>query len=178
MFPTVFRKYPLSRMVWLPTITTTSSELYFRFLFFLYHYVPAYFVDTYLYIKGSKLRLVPIYSKIFYHTKLLTYFAERTWNFHHGNRAKIFQLMNETDHKDFPFRTVPRDYHSIYENAVAGFSKYFFKETDEQREQALKKYKILYVLHICFLAILYGCLAYLIYRMIGGYCLEMLPIIE
>lgn len=165
-------------MMWFPTITTTSSEIYFRFLFFLYHYVPAYFIDLGLRIKGSKTRLVPIYSKIFYLTKLLTYFAERTWIFQDGNRKKIFQLMSEADHRDFPLRTERHEFASIHEDAVLGFSKYFFKESDADRERARMKYKLFYALHLCFLAVVYGILAYLIHRMFGDYCLRMLPVIE
>lgn len=173
-----FEKYPLKKMMWLPRNTTTSSEFLFRFYFLLYHYVPAFFIDILLSLKGSKMRLMPIYSKIFFHVKLMSYFPGRTWKFYDDNKLEIFQKMTEKDHLDFPCRMDDHDLSSMHENAVIGIGKYFFRETPEDLIEARKKYKWLNILHYCFLAVVYGICLYVFYRLFGSYCIRMLPVID
>lgn len=172
------KTYPLAKMIWLPKMTVCSSQLMFRLLFFLYQYVPAFFIDIILHFKGSTFRLVPLYSKIFYYEKLLTYFAERTWKFHDDNRMKLEQAMSKTDELDFPFRIDPVEFQSMYESCTMGLSKYFFKETEEDLEMARRKYKILYIVYHSIFAVFYSCCFYLFYRILGGYYLRLLPMKE
>lgn len=49
-------KIPLNRAIWMPTITFTDHEFEFKIKYFLYHFVPAFFVDIILRLKGSKMR--------------------------------------------------------------------------------------------------------------------------
>lgn len=172
------KTYPLSKMIWLPKMTVTSSQLMFRLLFFLYQYVPAFFIDIILHFKGSTFRLVPLYSKIFYYEKLLTYFAERTWKFHDDNRMKLDQAMSKTDHLDFPFRIDPIEFQTMYESCTMGLSKYFFKETEADLELARRKYKTLYIVYHSIFAVFYCCCFYLFSRILGGYYLRLLSMKE
>lgn len=49
-------KGPLNRAIWMPTIQFADSEFTFKIKYFAYHYVPAFFVDIVMRLKGSKIR--------------------------------------------------------------------------------------------------------------------------
>jgi alcohol-forming fatty acyl-CoA reductase len=142
-------------MFWYPTITVTSSDAYFRLLFFLYHYIPAFFVDIVLRWKKSKHRLVEIYSKIFYQLKLFSYFGEHTWTFHDSNKNEIFDLMSEDDHKEFPVIATREGMLPLYTTSMIGICEYFFKQTEEESQKARQKLRIFFFLHYAFLAVVY-----------------------
>lgn len=48
------REAPLSKTLWFPTFTVTSSELMFKILTFFYHLLPAFLIDTGLTLIGKK----------------------------------------------------------------------------------------------------------------------------
>ena len=163
-------------MVWYPINTQAKSEFAFRFFFILYHYVPAFFVDIFLKIKGSTMRLIPVYSKIYAQMNLIAYFSNRSWEFEAKNKHEIYQKMSEKDHLDFPCQPNDQELIDMYPKAIAGIVKYFFLETDEDMIKARKKYNNFKILHYCFLAVLYSTTIYLCYRTFGEYCLRMLLI--
>lgn len=153
----------MRRIVWYPNLTYTSSEILFRFYYFLYHYIPAFFVDIILRWTKSKYRLMSIYSKIFFHMKQLSYFSGRTWDFHDNRKFGVFALMSEEDHLEFPCQASQQEYEDLYELSVIGITKYFFKETDKDLAIARRKYRKLFFFHYTFLAVFYSSLMFLCY---------------
>lgn len=149
-------------MIWKPTLSMVASRLEYNLLFLLYHYVPAFFIDIGLLLSGSKLRLMKIYSKIYYHLQFIIFFMGSTWKFNDTNIQKLYSSMSDDDHKDFPCRlTTKYEQHSL--NAAEGLRKYFFKESDEDLPKAQRKYKILRVVHVVFLFFFYSSFTYLLY---------------
>ena len=163
-------------MVWLPTNSTAKSELSFRFYFILYHCIPAFFIDIILKLKGSNIRLIPVYSKMYVHLNLMSYFSCRSWDFECKNKHEIYKKMSKTDHLDFPCQPNDQELVDMYPNAFSGLIKYFFMETDEDSIEAHKKCKKLKILHYCFLAVVYSIMVFLCYRIFGKFCLGMLPV--
>lgn len=150
-------------MIWLPRFNGTPSQFMYRFYFVLYHYIPAFFCDIILKITGSKLRLFDIYSKVYYHTQLLDYFMQKSWDFNDSNMRKLYNVMSEQDHRDFPVIIKPEEYEDHAYRGTDGLRKYFFKENDADLLIARKRYKLFNILHNLLLALVYGCLLYLMY---------------
>lgn len=147
----------------MPTLSMIASRIEYKLLFLLYHYVPAFFIDIGLLLSGSKLRLMKIYSKIYYHLQFIIFFMGSTWKFSDENMQKMYSSMSEDDLKDFPCTlTTQYEQHSL--NAAEGLRKYFFKESDEDLPKAQRKYKILRVVHFVFLCLIYSSLIYLFYK--------------
>lgn len=141
-------------MVWYPNLTIVYSKFMFKLLFFLYHYVPAFFADIVLRFKGSKLSVVKIYSKIYYYIGLYNYFTDHSWVFSNDNMKQIFSRMSEEDHEEFPCTATADDFAPYVSNNMNGLRKYFFKETDEDLTAARRKY-------LCFKIVnnvIWGCL--------------------
>lgn len=147
-------------MFWYPTVNFTSSDLMLKILFFLYHYVPAFFHDIILRIQGSKIRLVNMYSKFWYQAKLLDYYVNSTWNFGDKQMKQLHATMSIKDHEDFFVVLTSDDYESHCFSAPEGLRKYFFKDTDADLEIARKKFKMFKILHFSLLALIYGSILY------------------
>lgn len=134
-------------MLWLPAITLIKSEVRFKLAFLLYHCLPAMLLDFTLRMKGSKMRLLPIYQKVYYFTNLYTYFAHNTWTFEDDNMRKIYTLMSEEDLKTFHCIIKSEDYVEYTRNACEGFRRYFFKETEQdliEGRKKLRNFKLIY----------------------------------
>lgn len=160
------KEFPTKRMLWLPRFSTVSSLLSFRFYSILYHLIPAIFLDVVLMYQKSEIRLKEIYRKAFYQSILLDYFLSRTWKFHDVNMRTLYQDMDKKDHKDFPVQVLLDDYDEHARRFPGGLLKYFFKENDDDLKIARKRYKMFYVLHYLLLAVIYGSIAYTIYRLV------------
>lgn len=150
-------EYPTRKMLWFPILNETSSKTLYRILFFLYHYVPAFFYDIVLKIQGSKISVINIYSKIWTTGELLDYFMCRHWDFADDNMRYLYdQIMTEKDHHEFPVRFLNDDYEQLALDLTKGLRKYFFKDNDKDLEIARKKLKIFKILHYLLLFTTYG----------------------
>lgn len=168
----LYAVYPTQKMIWKPTIHYASSPLEYKLLFLLYHYVPAFFIDIALRIGGSKLRLMKIYSKIYYHLQFMEYFMNSTWKFDDTKMQKLYSSMSPDDLSEFPCIERPGESQSHVVHAFNGIRKYFFKETDEELAGARRKYKLLTATHNLFLILFYSAVGYMIYYLTKKYLLQ------
>lgn len=157
-------EFPFKRMVWIPRLVIASSKLKFKVLFFLYHYIPAFFADIVLTLRGSKLSAIKIYSKIYYHFGLYEYFMSHNWKFSNKNMQEVYSMMSEKEAEEFPMQILNRDDAKKYSKEfVHGSRKYIMKETDKDLVEARRKYKIFKVLDFVFWMTVYVSVTYYIY---------------
>lgn len=151
-------------MAWLPRAKITSSRLKYKFLYFLYHYVPAFFADIVLTCKGSKLSVMKIYSKIYYHVGLYEYFISHSWKFSNENIQKVYAKMSEKDQEEFPTQAFNHEDALKYSvDSYNGLRKYIMKETETDLVEARRKYKIFKIIDRVLWATIYLSVAYYIY---------------
>lgn len=97
---------------------------------------------------------------------LLDFFLSQTWKFEDLKMRTLYRDMDKTDHEDFPVTMTSEDYEKHGYQGVQGLVKYFFKENDDDLKIARKRYKMFYMLHNIFLAVVYGLMALIVYRFI------------
>lgn len=156
-------------MIWKPNISMATSHLQYKLLYFLYHYVPAFFIDIGLRLSGSKLRLMKVYSKIYYHLQFFSYFGCSTWKFSDTNMQQLYSFMSPDDHHHFPCTLTVDDYASHIQTTADGIRKFFFKDTDADSLAAQRKYQFLRKLHYILLLIIYSTLAYILYILLKNF---------
>lgn len=171
-------KYPVRKMIWYPTNTTVGSKFLFHFYYFLYHYVPAFFIDIVLKFKGSKIRLMSIYSKAYLAMNQMGYFALNSWKFEDSNKLLMYENMTKEDLLNFPVYADKERAGEVFANGFRGISKYFFRETEEDLIEARKKLQKMRILHYGFLAVFYAVTFALCYKTIGEYCLRMFHVVN
>lgn len=160
------RRHPNKDMLWYPFIKPVKSESLFRFYHFLYHFIPGCIFDVIMWLKKSKARLLPMYSKLFTQMMLVSYFSTQEWKFHDDNKFKLFNSMTEADHSAFPVVTTQQKYKDIYNVITWSVSKFVFKHTDEEILQSKTKLKKMFALHYSCIALLCSLLIYAFYRVV------------
>jgi alcohol-forming fatty acyl-CoA reductase len=154
--------FPYKKMIWMPNLTITKSRFMYHVFFLLYHYVPAFFIDIVLRVKGSKIRLMKIYMKIYLFISDYDFFINHAWNFSSENMQKVYLSMNKTDHEEFPCVETGNFLERYSTILVNGTRKYFFKETDEDLVIARRNFKILKTVHRILWMTIYCSFAYFI----------------
>lgn len=115
----------------------------YKLLFFFYHYVPAFFADIILRCRGSKLRIVKIYTKVFYYLDVYNFYVERKWKFSNTNLKQIFSKMSEKDHHEFPCTAIEEAAIPFIKMSYIGLRKHFLKETDKDMLEGRRRYIVL-----------------------------------
>lgn len=145
-------------MFWVPSFTITSSHFFYKILFVIYHYIPAFFIDLVLKVTGSKRRFFKVYSKIFYHAQLYSYFDHRSWIFSDTNINRISSLLSEEDHRTFYCIPSSDEYELHAPKVVDGLRKYLFLENDDDLLEARRKFKKLKIVQdILLVTLLISC---------------------
>lgn len=67
-----WKKYPVKDLIWYPSFVYRVNHLFFTLEFFLYHYIPGYFLDFVAKVLGKKPTLVSNAAIVFY---ILTQFC-------------------------------------------------------------------------------------------------------
>lgn len=159
--PKLSSKFPYRTAIWIPHTTITTSKFVFRLLFLLYHFVPAFFIDIILYLKGSKISAMKIYSKVYYHLGLYEYFMGRNWKFPDENMQKVYSAMSDKDHESFPTQIVNREEAERYTvNSYHGVRKYLLKESEDDMIAARRKHLAFKIVHHLFWWTVYCGFAY------------------
>lgn len=147
-------------MVWYPRLAMPSSRFVYKFLFLLLHYCPAIVADIVLKYKESKLSLVKIYNKAYFHLDQYTYFFSHEWKFSHTNVNRIWTSMSEKDHVDFPCKATEEEWEQYISNGCFGARKYILEDPYETLPKARQKYTTLKALHYILSASIYGIILY------------------
>lgn len=161
------RKYPSKLIIWRPFVKLTSSDFFYRIYFFMYHCIPAYFIDALLSLKGSKMSLMKIYKKVHPQLTLVSYFMSRTWKMNNSNLIKLHGIMDKTESFCFD-RTIKEDA-ACLNWAISGLRKYYFKESEKDLDAALRKLKMIDIAHYILLFILYGCSLFILSKIYFAY---------
>jgi fatty acyl-CoA reductase len=163
MFGEGVSQFPSKKMIWMPSLKIVRSEFMFLVFFGLYHYLPAFFIDIGLSLKGTKFRLTTTYNKIFYHLRLYSFFTGNTWKFSDENMQKLYLTMSDKDHQDFPCTLKREDYEPLAVSSMNGLRKHFLKESDKDLLESRRKLKVLKMFRYLYFAILCIFLVYFMY---------------
>ncbi|XP_017855525.1 PREDICTED: putative fatty acyl-CoA reductase CG5065 [Drosophila arizonae] len=139
--------YPLSRMIWLPFLHTTTTPWLFKLAAFFYHILPGYCIDVVLRLRGRTPRMLKLYEKIHKNVETLFPFTNSNWYFESHNTQKLWQRLSPEDQQLFHFDMNTMDWDDYLYIAIAGMRIFVAKEEPESVERGKKKLKRFYILH-------------------------------
>ncbi|XP_048487960.1 fatty acyl-CoA reductase wat [Plutella xylostella] len=140
-----------------------AENKYTLFLFTLFmHYIPAFFVDIVLKLRGSKLRLMKIYKKAYRLNLILSYFMVREFRLHDDNTVDLFNRLSKTDRTIFHFDVADVDFRVFTKYWWLGLRKYILKDGLKGTARAVQKQKWLKVANYV-LVIMY---AFTVYKLL------------
>ncbi|KAL3270865.1 hypothetical protein HHI36_021382 [Cryptolaemus montrouzieri] len=157
-------KIPLNGVAWYPGGSMKKSKLYHNICFFLYHLVPALFVDALLILLGYKPVLMRVQRRISKGFEVFEYYANNQWDFHNEDSMEARKLMNPTEKKKYRLDGDGIDYEEYFTNCIHAARLYILKETDDQLPAARRHMKVMWCVDkFCKTMIICGFM-YLIYK--------------
>jgi len=153
------RKYPIKDILWYPSVSVKNNKYLNQMDICLYHYLPAYVIDTVTRIRGQRPRMVRVYDKVHRALSCLDFYMNRQWQFNSNNLVKLIDVMSEEDRQTFDFDVRTIDWQSYMQAYVIGTRQFILKEDlstlPAGRIQQIKFYWIRFALHIFLLALFY-----------------------
>lgn len=134
---------PLQKSVWFYSYFIVSSKPVFKVLNFVYHTIPACFMDLAAFLVGKKMIFSKAYKRIEKVLLMMSYFGNREWNF--GNK-NIERLVQETsafrfERGDLCFDIKTIDWNEYFRNYIPGIKRYFFKESCDDLRKLKTSYE-------------------------------------
>ncbi|KAH8414516.1 hypothetical protein KR215_007879 [Drosophila sulfurigaster] len=133
--------FPLEGMKWLPFLHCTTNPWVFRLLSFFYHYLPAFFVDLVLQLRGQKPHIVKLYQKIHMQMEVLESFCINNWSFTTHNVDQLWSIMSPADRNVFEFDMASVNWKDFFYKSISGLRAYIAKE--ENTPESIKRGRIL-----------------------------------
>lgn len=158
------RMFPTKRAVRLPKFPIiVNSKIMLRILFLFYNIIPAFLVDLFLKLSGSKpLNVMKITRDIFYFMNVCNYY-DKTFSFDCRNMLKVYNTMTPGDNFYFPCSMPMGGTENYIMKTIDGIRKYFLKETDADLVEARAKMKVLYFIDCLFDVVFASVPLYFIY---------------
>jgi len=156
------KKLYSAKEVWNPSVTITTSDTLYALLFFLYHYVPAFIADTYLWMAGKKPRVVKLYKKVDAMIKEFKYFSTSKFTFDDKNVKSLILSQSSRDRKLFNMDLSDINWADCHLECIIGIKRYMLNEPENSTEGQKRHQKIMVIYYI-FNTLLYGCIFYLAY---------------
>lgn len=149
-------KYPLEKMLWYPYACSNgflhpmkNYKFQDRICRMLFHWLPAYTIDTVCYIiRVKNVSRVTLVSKMTKAMKVLEYFSTREWHWDTKNVELLYDEVCESDQKlfSFTFRGF-KGWDNYLETTMLGTREYAMKSDSDTMDDCKSKLKKFYVIH-------------------------------
>jgi len=153
------------KQLWKPNAVIARSKVLFSILFFMYHYLPAYFIDGCLWITGNKMRATKIYKKMKIMMIEMRYFSITDFNFDDRHLKALISSQSDQDKQLFNFDITNIRWDKYFLNTIYGIKKYVLKDS-EDLTVGQKRYQKIMAAYYMLSTIIYGCLLYLSYLLL------------
>ncbi|XP_026754093.3 fatty acyl-CoA reductase wat-like [Galleria mellonella] len=141
------------RAVWYCTAIETKYLQVAYLLTWLFHFIPAYFVDGVLSIIGKEPILNKVYNKAWKITSVLSHFTTNEWIFTDKNTMELYQSLCKTDQDIFAFDSKVINWKEMLLIWGVGLRKYILRDGLKDTNASMKKQFWLKMLNYIVLAV-------------------------
>ncbi|KAG5862277.1 hypothetical protein JTB14_027725, partial [Gonioctena quinquepunctata] len=140
----LIQKSPFSQILWYPNFSITNCWYNFYMQVFLFHMIPAFFLDMLLRMIGKKPMLFALQRKIYIANIVLVHFMRMTWKFVNVKCYELYNKLSEEDKLVFGVSEKhlnwnEEEFRRFYRNGKIGVALYVLKEEfDFTGEKSLK----------------------------------------
>ncbi|CAH2052651.1 unnamed protein product, partial [Iphiclides podalirius] len=138
----VLNRLPLNGAVWVPGGSIKNSRLTHNICAVLFHWIPAIFVDTLLFIFGF----------------------ETSWYFKSDNAQRVRTLLNARERQDYKLDADGINIPNYYEDCVRATRRYILKEPDDTIPAAKRHMKIMQTVDVIVRYLFIGFIIWLLAR--------------
>ncbi|XP_055849110.1 putative fatty acyl-CoA reductase CG5065 [Episyrphus balteatus] len=141
-----FYETPLSLSLWYPNGSIKKNYYEHLFCVIFFHYLPAYFIDFFLFLFGQKPFLVNVQKKISGGLGLLQYYTTKTWEFRNEAFCKLNSKLNNVDQEIFDICQEQINWEQYIRAYIHGMRTFMLNETEASLPKAKKLLRRLYIL--------------------------------
>ncbi|KPI96441.1 Putative fatty acyl-CoA reductase CG5065 [Papilio xuthus] len=117
-----------SRAIWYCFMVQTPYKILNVLLFWLLHFIPAFFVDIALTLIGKRPLLIKVYKKIYKLASVFEYFMSMEWKFHDDNTLNLYLNLSNIDRDIFNCDMATIDNTEMTRIWAYGVRKYIIKD--------------------------------------------------
>ncbi|KAK7574219.1 hypothetical protein V9T40_011410 [Parthenolecanium corni] len=139
---------PFEMVLWYPGGGIYANYYVHFILSVLLHWIPAYFLDSLLFLVGRKPFLVHVQKKVYHGQKVLSYFTTRNWFFDKTNLDDLKNSLSPADQITFKVSLNGFERAPYLMNSIQTVRKYLLKEDPNSIPKCKRRMKILYVLDV------------------------------
>lgn len=172
-------EYPLQSAVWYPHLRFAPNLFLFKLSAILFHFIPAYILDTVTRVAGGRPILVRLHTNVWSSLKLLEKFIFTEWKFHSNNTKALIKTLSPADKELFNIDITALVWEEYFIKLTQGVRRYLSKEDPKNLEAARAKDSILFYLHVVLQLFLYAFVWWLTSVVIGctmGQCGLVIPL--
>lgn len=118
------------------------------------HMIPAFIVDTLLFLSGRKPMLLKAYEKVNKFSSVISYFSSQQWRFNNDAVIKLWNRVPPADRKIFNFDINNLNWESYLKHMIPGLRVYIAKDPMDTVEKGRQKYKKLKIYHYTLLTVI------------------------
>ncbi|RVE50676.1 hypothetical protein evm_004708 [Chilo suppressalis] len=155
--------YPHTMALWYPGGNIKTYAWTNRLAVFFSHQIPAYLVDSILFLMGKKTFLVNVQKRVSHGLSVLQYYTTKEWCFKNDNFLNLQKRISVKDNDTFFTDLKPVDTDEYMKNYVLGARQFCCKEDPSTLPRARKLNKIRYVVDVVFKVMFYVLLLWLLY---------------
>lgn len=138
-------RMPLNGVAWYPGGSMKKSRLIHNICVILFHYLPALFVDSLLFILGYKPILWRIQQRITKGFEVFEYYANNQWDFNNEKSLELRELMNPKEKEKYKVDGSGMNYDEYFFNCIHAARVYILKEPDSTLPSARRHMKVMWV---------------------------------
>ncbi|XP_046683798.1 fatty acyl-CoA reductase wat-like [Homalodisca vitripennis] len=166
-------RLPTIHSVWHPNLKLNRSQLLHRVQSFLYHFIPAFLVDSIARAIGKRTNLMKISNKVARFGELISYFATRQWHFSNRNVQDLWQSMGAEDKVLFPFTFSEHDWETYFKNYLKGTRQYLLKDDLSTLPRATARDRRFFWLHYTMKMVFLYLMGRMMWKTAGPLCLRL-----
>ncbi|XP_028141885.1 putative fatty acyl-CoA reductase CG5065 [Diabrotica virgifera virgifera] len=138
------KRIPLNNVAWYPGGSMKKSRFVHNICFYLFHMLPAIFVDALLMLLGYKPILMRVQKRISKGFEVFEYYANNQWDFDNDGSLKARKLLNPREKSIYKLDGDGIDYVDYFTNCVHSTRLYILKETDDTIPAAKRHMKLMW----------------------------------
>lgn len=140
----ITEKVPLNGVVWYPGGSMKKSRLLHNICFILFHLIPAYIIDTLIFLAGYKPVMCRVQRRIQKGFEIFEYYANNQWDFENANIYEIRDKLNEVEFKKYQIHGLDLDIDKYFESCIRAARIYILNEPPETLPAARRHLRIMY----------------------------------
>lgn len=140
----ITQRVPLNGILWYPGGSMKKSRLLHNICVILFHLIPAYIIDTLLFLLGYKPVLCRVQRRISKGFEVFEYYANRQWDFDNSSVLTARNRMNSLEYKKYQVHGDDMDKDEYFEACIRAARIYILKETPDTLPAARRHLRVMY----------------------------------